>query len=151
MGSWKLGTTLTADCNNPWYRGVGVDLGGGRVVQLFCRSNQIRACGGGCGRCLVCLRVWWGLCASTSRVLATIGARALLGRIWCCLGVLSPAGLLLLTLCEWRQRTLRTWSHVRRYTIPDMYRHGNPCVVGGQIVLVYFSTSPYHLNMRVGR
>ena len=31
----------------------------------------------------------------------------------------------------------REWSHVRRYTIQDIYGHAYPCVVGGKIVLVY--------------
>ena len=30
----------TGEADYPWYRGVGVDLGGGRVVQLNCSSSQ---------------------------------------------------------------------------------------------------------------
>ena len=88
------------------------------------------------------LRVWSGLSASTSRVvvLATSAARALLGRIWCCLGVLK-AGLPLLTLCAWRRRTLRRGRMSGATPSRTCSASGHPCVVGGQIVLVYESTS----------
>ena len=47
---------------------------------------------------------------------------------------------------------LSSWSHVRRYTIPDLNTHsgGHPCVVGGKLVLVYMAKSPNHLKMRIG-
>ena len=59
-------------------------------------------------------RVWWGRCAFTSQVMPSSVAPVLLGRIWCCLGVLL-AVVRLLTLCAWRQRT---WLHGRMFTAP---------------------------------
>ena len=141
MGRWRrVASLLWLRTRSDWYRGLGVDLGGGRVVQLYCRATGL-SLSWWMWAVMAWRRVWSGLSASTSRVVAnsryrracTAGAHLVLPG---CAGGSAPVDIVRVAAAD-----PAAWSHVRRYTIPDMWFHGHPCVVGGQIVLVYVSTS----------
>ena len=156
MGRWRrvasllwLGTTRVVP-TGPGINGLGVDLGGGRVVQLYCESSQpelVVVDVGGMGW----RRVWSGLCASTSRVMTwATAARALLGRIWCCLGVLET-GLPLLTLCVWRRRTLRRGRMSGATPSRTCIATAIPVLWAARSCSSTTHPTDYHLKMRVGR
>ena len=86
-----------------------------------------------------------------SSMAATTAARALLGRIWCCLGVLL-AGLPLLTLCAWRRRTLRRGR--MSGATPSRtccYVSAIPVLWAARSCSSTRSSDANHLKMRVGR
>ena len=128
---------VTGSTVYPWYRGLGVDLGGGRVVQLFSASSRPELVVVDVGDDGVAARVVGTVRkhqsdSGTCRRACTAGAHLVLpggdaGRF-------GPVDIVRVAAAD-----PAAWSHVRRYTISDMYAHGHPCVVGGQIVLVYRS------------
>ena len=157
MGRWRrlasllwLVTTRVIP-TRPWYNGLGVDLGGGRVVQLYCVSIRPELVvvdvgdDGVAARVVGTVRKHEPSGVLPYRRACTAGAHLVLpGCVW--------AGSAPVDIVRVAAADPAAWSHVRRYTIPDMECDGHPCVVGGQIVLVYRSyTSPHHLRMRVGR
>ena len=118
-----------------WYWGIGVDLGGGRVVQMYCTSHQSS---------LVVVDVGGG---SRSAGVLGIVSKHEASRNWshraCTVGeyLVLPGGNAPVDMVCVSAANPREWSHVRRYTIQDIRCHAYPCVVGGKIVLVYVSTT----------
>ena len=124
-----------------WYRGLGVDLGGGRVAQLYVNTDDPTV--------LVV-----DLCQSGPTMIVgrfhhpkpTEHAR----RACCTGGYLIIPGEKVLDVFDTRSKSPSSWQHVTRYDLPDLRSCGFPCVVGQQLVLLYYSTS-LKLTLRIGK
>ena len=125
-----------------WYWGLGVDLGGGRVAQLFFNAEDPTV--------LVV-----DLCQSGPAMIVGTFPHpkpTKWDRRACCTGghLIIP-GHKVLDVFDTRSKSPSSWQHVKQYNLPDLWGSGFPCVVDQQLVLVYRSTSPFKLTLRIGK
>ena len=126
-----------------WYRGLGVDLGRGRVAQLWWSATHPT---------ILAVDLRQPIPTVTVRTFRppepTSGPR----RACCAGGYLIIPGKGVLDVFNARSDTLASWQHVKRYTLKDLWNSGFPCVVDQHLVLVYSSTPPSEkLILQLGR
>ena len=127
-----------------WYHGLGIDLGGGRVAQLYRFSSDPIA--------LVVDLHQDGptMIVGTFRHPKPTPAwrRACYAR-----GHLIIPGHKVLDVFDAHSETPSSWQHIKRYSLPGLWDCGSPCVVDQQLVLPYrhSTASSYTFSLLIGK
>ena len=125
-----------------WHWGLGVDLGDGRVAQLYCWASDPTVLVGDLRQDDPALIV---------RLFHHPKPSYLYRRACFVDGHLIIPGCQVLDVFDARSESPSSWQLVKRYNLPDLCDCGFPCVVGQQLVLLYRAPFSCNLTLQIGR